>query len=284
MELYTSLLSERNAPVPLMDRFSLNQKTTIAWTLREAAEACAHHGFKWIGPRIDSLRKTGLTESVKIFDDCGLQISSVCFSGRFVSADADERQNRIDECLRAIDDTAAIDGNVLVIVPGTDAGCSAEECRAIISEGITRVLPHAEKNGVVLGLEPLHPIYAADLSIIVTLDEALDIVDRFDSSQLKVIVDVFHTWWNPEVFDQIQRAKGRIAGYHVSDWVPVKFGINSSRGMMGDGMIPLRRMRTAVEGAGYFGPIEVEIFNEDLWRMPCEEVLEICRERFERFV
>jgi sugar phosphate isomerase/epimerase len=277
-------LGKWNIPVSLLERFSLNQKTTIAWTLREAAEACARRGFRWFGPRVDALRKTGLTQSLKIFDDCGLEISSVCFSGKFVALDVDERKRRIDDCLRAIDDTAAVSGNVLVIMPGTDARCSVEECRVMIDEGLARVLPYAEKNGVVLGLEPLHPVYAADLSIIVTLGEALDILDRFNSPYLKVTVDVFHTWWDPQLSGQIKRAKGRIGGYHVSDWVSVKFGPNSSRGMMGDGMIPLRPIRAEIEDAGYFGPIEVEIFNEDLWHMPCEEVLDMCLERYKRFV
>jgi sugar phosphate isomerase/epimerase len=276
-------LSGWSVPVPLMDRISLNQKTTVGWSLREAAQACARHGFKWFGPRIDALRSTGLSESARILDDCRLKISSVCYSGRFVSPDACERVKRIDECLRAIDDTAAVDGNVLVILPGTDARCSVDECRPMIDEGLARVLPHAEEAGVVLGLEPLHPVYAADLSMIVTLSQALDIVDKFDSSYLKVTLDVFHTWWDPGLYDQLRRASGRVCGYHVNDWVPIRFGINSSRGMMGDGMIPLRRIRAAVENAGYFGPIEVEIFNEDLWHMPCEELLRTCKDRYERF-
>ena len=32
--------------------------------------------------------------------------------------------------------------------------------------------------------------------------------------------------------------------------------------MMGDGVIELRRIRTAVDETGYDGPIEVEIMNE----------------------
>jgi sugar phosphate isomerase/epimerase len=277
-------LSKQNFPVPLMDRISLNQKTTIAWTLREAAEACARRGFKWFGPRIDSLRKTGLAESARIFAACGLEISSVCFSGKFVVRDVDERKRRIEECIRAINETAEVCGNVLVILPGVDVKCSTDECRAMIDEGLSSVLPYAEKAGVTLGLEPIHPVYCADLSILSTMSEALDILDRFDSLFLKVIVDVFHTWWDPGLYDQIKRAGERICGYHVSDWIPIRFGINSSRGMMGDGMIPLRQIRNAVEEAGYLGPIEIEIFNEDLWRMPCEEVLEICEERYKRFV
>jgi sugar phosphate isomerase/epimerase len=53
-----------------------------------------------------------------------------------------------------------------------------------------------------------------------------------------------------------------------------------NRGMMGDGVIELRRIREAVERAGYAGPIEVEIFNEAVWSMPLDTLLPLVKERF----
>jgi hypothetical protein len=51
--------------------------------------------------------------------------------------------------------------------------------------------------------------------------------------------------------------------------------------MMGDGVIELRKVRGAVERAGYAtGPIEVEIFNETIWGMPLDELLPLTKERF----
>jgi sugar phosphate isomerase/epimerase len=54
------------------------------------------------------------------------------------------------------------------------------------------------------------------------------------------------------------------------------------RGMMGDGVIDLRAIRQMIEGAGYFGPQEVEIFSrDDWWKRPGDEVLRTCIARFE---
>jgi sugar phosphate isomerase/epimerase len=50
-----------------------------------------------------------------------------------------------------------------------------------------------------------------------------------------------------------------------------------SRGMMGQGVIEIRRLRRAVEEAGYVGTIEVEIFNEEIWQMPVREVIQEVR-------
>jgi len=53
--------------------------------------------------------------------------------------------------------------------------------------------------------------------------------------------------------------------------------------MMGDGVIELRRLREAVEAAGYGGPIEVEIFNQKVWDTPGGEVLALIRQRSVEF-
>jgi sugar phosphate isomerase/epimerase len=50
--------------------------------------------------------------------------------------------------------------------------------------------------------------------------------------------------------------------------------------MMGDGIIDLRRIRGAVQSAGYRGPIECEIFNRAIWAMPGDEVLALMKQRF----
>jgi sugar phosphate isomerase/epimerase len=128
------------------------------------------------------------------------------------------------------------------------------------------VLPDAEKAGVILGIEPLHPMYAAERSVVVTLKQANDLAEQLSSPAAGVVVDVFHVWWDPEVMSQIERARGKIAGFHVSDWPVPLPGILMGRAMMGDGVIELRKLRQAVDATGYDGPIEVEIFNDEIWK------------------
>ena len=147
-------------------------------------------------------------------------------------------------------------------------------------EGIAEVAPYAAERGVGLAIEPLHPMFAGDRSVIVTLGEALDLAERFPADRCGVIVDAYHVWWDPEVEAQVARAGGRILGYHVSDWLAPPPDALLGRGMMGDGVIELRRLRAAVEAAGYTGPIEVEIFNQALRDAPGDDVLALLAERF----
>jgi sugar phosphate isomerase/epimerase len=50
--------------------------------------------------------------------------------------------------------------------------------------------------------------------------------------------------------------------------------------MMGDGVIDFPAIRRMVEEAGYRGIQEVEIFSEDWWSRPGDEVLATAVERF----
>jgi sugar phosphate isomerase/epimerase len=84
----------------------------------------------------------------------------------------------------------------------------------------------------------------------------------------------------PEVEAQIARAAGHILGFHVSDWLVPPPDHLLGRGYMGDGVIDIAHLRSCVEAAGYSGPIEVEIFNQQIWNTPGEQVLDEIKRRF----
>ena len=145
------------------------------------------------------------------------------------------------------------------------------------------MLEYARSAGLPLAIEPLHPAYAADRACVNTTRQALDLCDAIDpgrSGMLGTALDVYHVWWDPELLDQIERAgKDRILAFHVCDWlVPTKDMLND-RGMMGDGVIDIKRVRAAVEAQGFAGYSEIEIFSNDWWGRPMDEVLRTCIER-----
>lgn len=261
-------------------RLSLNQATTERWSLREAVDGCARAGIPAIGLWRHKVAETGLAESARIVRDAGLRVSSLCRGGMFPAATAAERQQRIDDNRRAIDEAAALGTDVLVLVCGPAPDRDIRAARRMVAEGIAAVAPYAAERGVRLGIEPLHPIFAADRSVIVTLAQALDIAEQFDPAHVGVVVDAYHVWWNPDVYEQIARAAGRIVGFHVSDWIVPLPDPLLGRGMMGDGVIELRSLRAAADTAGYIGPIEVEIFNQALRDQPGDAVLALMQERF----
>ncbi|KRF06564.1 xylose isomerase [Paenibacillus sp. Soil766] len=262
------------------ERLSLNQITTSNWSLKEAVEGSARAGIPWIAPWRHKVAEMGLAESKRIIRDTGLQVSSLCRGGMFPAATAAERKVKLDDNRRAVEEAAELGTDVLVLVCGPAQDRDLDSARQWVAEGLEQLVPFAQSHGVKLGIEPLHPMYAAERSVVVTLAQANSLAEKFLPTQVGVVVDVFHVWWDPDLYPQVERASGRILGFHVSDWIVPTPDLLLGRGMMGDGVIELRRIREAVEAAGYAGPIEVEIFNQAIWDRSGDEVLELMKNRY----
>jgi sugar phosphate isomerase/epimerase len=263
----------------LLQRLSFNQMTADPWSLEQAVRNCSANDIPYIGVWRHKLGGDAKKASAIIRKE-GLRVSSLCRGGWFSASTAEERRKRIADNRIAIEEAALLGAPVLVIVSGPANGQTLEDARATVLDGLLEIAPNAEKAGVTLGIEPLHPMYAAERSVVVTLKQANDLADQLSSSAAGVVIDVFHVWWDPEVMHQIERARGKIAGFHVSDWPVPLPGILMGRAMMGDGVIELRKLRQAVDATGYDGPIEVEIFNEEIWKSADDRFLERIQQRF----
>jgi sugar phosphate isomerase/epimerase len=269
------------SPPADVSRLSFNQATAERASLPDVIEGCARHGIPWISVWRHKLKETGLDATAKRVRDAGLRVSSVCRGGMFPAATAAERAARVDDNRRAVDEAAALGAEVLVLVCGPAADKDIAAAREQVAEGIAAVAPYAAERGVRLGIEPLHPAFAGDRSCITTLREARLLAERLDHAAVGVVADVYHLWWDPELHAEIARTGTRIVGFHTNDWLVPATNVLLGRGMMGDGVIELRKIRGAVERAGYTtGPIEVEIFNETIWGLRLDEVLSLTKERF----
>lgn len=271
--------------MPGVERLSINLATVREQCdLDAATRLCAGLGIPAVAPWRDQIAATGLARARRLIHERGLRVTSVCRGGMFPAADELTRRARIDDNRRAIEEAATLEADCLVLVCGgmPEGSRDLSGARRMVEDGIAAILDDARAAGVRLGIEPLHPMYCADRSVISTLAQALDICERFGSdAPLGVVIDVYHVWWDPDLARQIARARGRILGFHVCDWLVPTRDMLLDRGMMGDGVIDIPAIRQMVEEAGYDGLIEVEIFSRDnWWRRPAEEVLRTCIERF----
>jgi sugar phosphate isomerase/epimerase len=259
--------------------------------LADIIEACARHGIRAIDPWRDQVASIGLDRAVRAVQDAGLELSGYCRGGMF-TADAAHRTEARDDNRRAVDEATALGAPCIVLVagglpqysrPGSAASKDIGEARTQVEDAIAEMLAYARQANMPLAIEPLHPAYAADRSCVNTTRQALDICDRIDpqrSGALGVALDVYHIWWDPDLLLQIERAgKDRLLAFHVCDWLVPTTDILNDRGMMGDGVIDIAFVRSAVEAQGYSGYSEVEIFSDGWWNMPMDLVLRTCIER-----
>jgi len=272
---------------PRLARLSLNQRTTAQWTLREAIDGTVAAGLPSIGVWREPLAEVGLSTARDWLADAGVRVSSVCRGGFFTSTDPGERKAAQESNRAAIDEAAELGAATLVLVPGglPDRDRDIVGARARVAEEVADLVPYARDRGVRLGIEPMHPIYAADRGVVSTLAQALDIAEPFPAEVVGVVIDTFHVWWDPDVERQVARAAGRIASYQVCDWItPLAADALLSRGMMGDGHVDYAMLTRAVAAAGYTGDVEVEIFNAEIWAASGADVVATMARRFVELV
>jgi len=266
---------------------SINTATVRAqWDLRRAIDGIARAGIPGISPWRDQLQAMGVAPAAQAIGANGLTVTGLCRGGMFTSFDRAGLARALDDNRRAVDEAAAIGAQCLVLVVGGLAPGSRDliEARVIVRDGVAALLPYARAAQVPLAIEPLHPMYAADRACINTLEQANDVCDALGDG-IGVVVDVYHVWWDPALEREIARAgkAGRLLAFHVCDWLVPTRDLLNDRGMMGDGVIDLRRIRGWVEAAGYSGFCEVEIFStENWWKRAPEDVLATYIERYRR--
>ena len=259
--------------------------------LLQIIDACARHNIRAIDPWRDQVASVGCERAARAVRDAGLALSGYCRGGMFPS-DAARRGEVRDDNRRAVDEAKALGAPCIVLVagglpqysrPGSAASKDIAAARGQVRDAIGEMLDYARQAELPLAIEPLHPVYAADRACVNTTRQALDLCDALDpqrSGALGVALDVYHVWWDPELMAQIARAgKERLLAFHVCDWLVPTRDILNDRGMMGDGVIDIRTLRAAVEAQGFDGYCEIEIFSNDWWAKPMDDVLRTCIER-----
>ena len=268
---------------------TVRRQNGVEVPLSRVIDQCAQRGIRAISPWRDQVVAAGIDKVARQLQAHGMGLSGYCRGGFFPAADAAGLKAALDDNRRAMDEAKALNAPCLVLVvgalPGALEGKPAYKdlgrARNEVFDGIAASLEYARQVGMPLAIEPLHPMQAAERACINTLEHALDLCDALDpqkSGLLGVALDAYHVWWDPKLAQQIARAgRERLLAYHVCDWLTPTRDLLNDRGMMGDGVIELRKLRGWVEQAGYAGFSEVEIFSTlGWWQRSGEETLDTC--------
>lgn len=264
---------------------SLNTTTAKYASLAECASACAEAGLGWIGPWRNRIQEVGSADAAKIISAVGLSVSTVCRGGFITATEPDSRSRAIVENTRAIEEAEALGARELVmVVGGLPAGDkNLVSARERVAQRLGDLVPIAHNHGVRLALEPMHPLFTADRGVLTTIGQSLDIAEQFEPEEVGVVIDTYHIWWDPDAHESIERAghQGRISTYQICDWIlPLTANTLNSRGLSGDGYIDFPTITRWVSEAGYTGPVEVEIFNENLWIQPVRQIVDAISARY----
>jgi sugar phosphate isomerase/epimerase len=248
-------------------KLCVHTQTTKPWNIEQCIEHYAAAGIRGISIWRHLLEKKDLKKIKALLDLHKMEVVSLVRGGFFPSVDPQKRKLALQDNREAIAEAEALGAPMVVLVCGADPGQNLQESRRQIQHAITLLIPDAQKAGVKLAIEPLHPMYAGDKSAIVSLGQANDICEAIDSPWVGIAIDVYHLWWNDQLENEISRCgkNNNIFAFHICDWRVPTLDFLTDRGLMGEGCIPIKQIRSWVEEAGFEGYNEVEVFSERLW-------------------
>jgi sugar phosphate isomerase/epimerase len=268
-------------PLTDLSRVAVHTITTKRLSIESCCERYAALGFGGISVWDNHVDEAGASKVRARIEGAGLRVPALVRGGFFVSADQEKRAASLELNRKRIGQAREVGADMIVLVAGAEPGVPLREARRQVEEGVVSLLPDAEAAGVRLAVEPLHPMYAADRCCINRLTDARLLCEALGSPMVGVAVDVYHTWWDPDLEREIAAlgAQSRLFGFHVCDWKADTGHLLLDRGLMGDGVIDLRAFRGMMDRAGFDGMIEVEVFNEAYWAMDQGDYLNLIRER-----
>jgi len=268
-----------------LSKLCIHTITTKPWKLTEAVDHYAQAGVKGISVWQDSAKELGTKASGNLIRKNGMEVVSYVRGGFFPHSTKAKRDKAITDNKKMIDETAELGAPMLVLVCGAEPNQVLEESRKQIQGGIEALIDHASQSKVELTIEPLHPMYADTRSAINTLGQANDMAEALASESVGIAVDVYHLWWDPDLETQTKRCQdnGNLSAFHICDWNVPTNDMLLDRGLMGEGCIPLGRIKKWVLDAGFEGHHEVEIFSEKFWKEDQKEFLDRIVESYSEY-
>jgi sugar phosphate isomerase/epimerase len=259
-----------------LDRLAIHTMTTKPLSLKQCIAGYQARNVPGITVWRQALAPQGAKESAKMLADSGLDVVALVRGGFFTGKTAAERQKALDDNRLALEEATTIGAPMVVLVCGATPGQPLPESRRQILEGIQKLAPEYKARGVRLAIEPLHPMYAADRSAVLTMKHAREMCSQFPDELpgpacgrklVGIAVDVYHVWWDETLADEIRNAgrEGWLHAFHVCDWRVETRDLLNDRGLMGEGCVDIPQIRGWMEEAGFSGWIEVEIFSTERW-------------------
>ncbi|MEM4310815.1 MAG: sugar phosphate isomerase/epimerase family protein [Nitrososphaerales archaeon] len=264
-----------------INKLSISEITTINWDFEQDVKNYSLNGIKGIGVFRDKIEKYGIEKGIRLLNEFKMHVAEVSFCGLFTQDSEETLKGRMKDAIKAIELTSKLKADCLLVVTGPIGKFTQEDAIARVKSCLKELIPVAEKYKVKLALEPIHPMYRADWTIIHTLKDALDMVEEIDSKNLGIFFDVYHLWWERDLYSQIKRASEKIFGVHINDWREKTRSLND-RTIMGYGIIPLKSILSAIKDTGYDGFYEVEIFSDELWKEDPNWLINECKKQFEK--
>lgn len=270
-------------------RFCLNTSTInggkipIRQQLKIAADAGYDGVELWLRD-IDKFVSEGgqLVDLRKEMSDLGLRLESAIAFGKWIVDDAQERAAALEQCRRDMQSVAALGGHRIAAPPvgatnppKIDLDQAAQRYHDLLEVG--------QECGVVPMLELWG--FSKNLS---TLAEVLYVAAASNHRDACLLLDVYHLYKGGNDFANVGLIPAsQMPCLHINDYpgIPDRAAISDKdRVYPGDGVAPLANILKSLVGGGFRGVLSLELFNQDYWQLPAEQVAKTGLEKIKQAV
>jgi sugar phosphate isomerase/epimerase len=266
----------------LMPRLSISEVTTRNWSFAEDVRNYAASGIEAIGVWRDKLDQYGTEDGIQLLANSPLRVANLVNAGYFLSMTRSQTRRAIEDVVEAIELARRLQTDTILIVTG-DVGSfhrTVDQARDLVVSALRELAPVAGAAGVRLAVEPIHERYPG-YTFLHSIPDALEVIEAIGSPHVGLFFDTDHLWESKDLLRAIERAGPVIYGVHIND-MPALPGPGIDRRLLGEGVIPLREILSAIEATGYRGYYDVEIMSEQVWAMDPREVLDALKAGFQR--
>jgi sugar phosphate isomerase/epimerase len=270
-----------------MPRFSISQITTLPASFEDDLHAYRAAGAEGIGIWEIKLEDGREAEQLAALRESGLESTSAVPAVPSIAPipipGPAEPRERVEAYCRGLRRLRPFEPSAVVLLTG------AGEREAIV-DGLRTIAAEARSLGLRIALEPYSRLGGEEWTIASTIPDAVELIEEANAADaVGILFDVWHLWDCDGLERDLEAEIGRIAGVHVND-VREPTRSFADRVLPGDGIADVPRILHALDGAGWNGFYELEIFSDNgafghafsdsLWNVPARELAGRGREAF----
>jgi sugar phosphate isomerase/epimerase len=236
-------------------------------------DAAVSVGAGAVGLTVRAIDEVGVVALKAMLDERGLAVSSLNSAGYFTFADSGRaaEQDRLNR--RLLEAAAALEAGVLCVITGGKEAAQAalETARAGIAEQLAEFAELARTHDVRLGLEPIHPAEIMAKGCVNSIADAVALTAPLPG--VDMIVDLYHSWWDPQLQSAFEDHLPRIALVQFCNLRAQGPGQPLDRDTPSSGELDVAGLLRSVAERGYAGWYEFELFAAQLRGRTVDAVL-----------
>lgn len=266
-----------------MAQLSINEMTTYRWSFDEDVVNYRAADVGAMGVWRQKLNDFGEEKGAELLVEHGMQVSNLLWAGGFTGSDGHSYSDSLRDAAAAIRLAAHLKAACLVVYSGGRNGHTQNHARRLFTSALKELLPLASELEVTLAVEPMHSACANDWTFLTSLEAADELLTSLEHPRLKLAFDTYQFGHDKKICDKLTALVDRIAIVHLGDGTDQP-DLEQNRQFIGQGVLPLREIVSALDRAGYDGFYDVQLIGEEIENADYRQVVAASKLAFDELM